>query len=424
MALEVVTDEPPVMRAPVLTDEPPPLIAAPVEVSDEPPAPRATPAAGTNVPAPPRGPRANIGARLLSLAALSGVVSGLAYAGGAGYHVLRDAFVAPIILSPDSDLVIQSKLSLGRVIAERQTVAARIEQSHAAAESARRAIAHLEELRGDAGRALDWSRVVTDKQAAAGADALARLAEQKVEVERMTAKQAAYVADVRKNVEAGLVHKAELAREENALGELRVAALQNDRDRLAAELQQRTAVMTQEALRAGPRGRRLATPEMLSQREELVHIELDLLKLQAELTEKVVQERADREELAKADELIAQMKARPIFRAVESSQNVAFVPYTQLAGVHAGDDVYACDVWGVFACHPVGRVAEVLPGEVATQDPWGTPARGQYALLTLTDPTAAQAKTLRIREPSAAPAPETRSPPSPAGPVGGPLSER
>jgi hypothetical protein len=280
-------------------------------------------------------------------------------------------------------------------------------------------------LRSDASRALDWSRMLTEKQAAAGAGEIAHLDAQKAEVMRMTATQEAYVAEVRKNVEAGLVHRADLAREETALGELRVAALQNDRDRLAVELQEHTATMTKEAMRGGGGGR-AATPEMRAQRTELVHIDLEILKLENELAEKVVQQRADEEGLGKADELIAQMKVRPIFRAIDSSQNVAFVPYTQLAGVHPGDDVYACDVWGVFACRPVGRVAEVVPGEVATQDPWGTPARGQYALLGLDDPLAAQAKTLRIREPAAsASSPAPGTPPASRGdPVGGPLSQR
>jgi hypothetical protein len=369
--------------------------------------------------------RGTLGARLFSLVALSGVASGLAYVAGASYHVMHDSFVAPIILSPDNDLVIQSKLSLARVVAERQTIAARIEQNRAGADAGRRAIAHLEGLRSDASRALDWSRMLTDKQAAVGAGEIAHLDAQKAEVLRMTASQEAYVAEVRKNVEAGLVHRADLAREETALGELRVAALQNDRDRLAVELQEHTATMTKDAMRGG-RGR-LATPEMRAQRTELVHIELEILKLENELAEKVVQQRADEEALGKADELIAQMKVRPIFRAIETSQNVAFVPYTQLAGVRAGDDVYACDVWGVFSCRPVGRVAEVVPGEVATQDPWGTPARGQYALLGLTDPLAAQSKTLRIREPAAAPATVAApgaAPGSRVDSVGGPLSQR
>jgi hypothetical protein len=51
----------------------------------------------------------------------------------------------------------------------------------------------------------------------------------------------------------------------------------------------------------------------------------------------------------------------------------------------------------VFNCHEVGRVTEVVPGEVATQDPWGELARGQYVVLALDDPPAVRARVLRVR---------------------------
>jgi hypothetical protein len=76
------------------------------------------------------------------------------------------------------------------------------------------------------------------------------------------------------------------------------------------------------------------------------------------------------------------------------------VPYTQIEGVRTGAPVFHCAVWGVFACRHVGKVDQLLPGEVAMQDPWGTPMRGQYALLDLFQPDAAQSKVLRVREPA------------------------
>src|SRR5439155_22210563 len=98
--------------------------------------------------------------------------------------------------------------------------------------------------------------------------------------------------------------------------------------------------------------------------------------------------------ITKMDEILATLRARPLYRAVQASTDVAFVPYTQLDGVQPGGRVYRC-AWGVFACRPVGAIAEVLPGEVATVDPWGEPARGRYAILSLLDHEAAREKTLR-----------------------------
>jgi hypothetical protein len=60
----------------------------------------------------------------------------------------------------------------------------------------------------------------------------------------------------------------------------------------------------------------------------------------------------------------------------------------------------------MFACEPVGRVVELLPGEVefptaeiTDAQTSGSPARGQYAVMQLTDPRAAEAESLRVRDP-------------------------
>jgi hypothetical protein len=365
----------------------------------------------TTTPAGPGTPelelRPHARTRVLAAIALTGLLSSLGYAGFTAYHAINDSFVAPIILSPDNDLVIQSKLSLSRLQAERRTIDARIDENEAAADAAEASVARLEDFQRSASRALDWSMELTAKQESLGERDLQRIAEQEALVDGMTAHQKDVVAATEKNVAAGLTHKADLEREQQTLDQLRLTALQSERERVATEIQLHAASLAQKALHGG-RGR-LATPEMVGRQDQLVRVELDLLKLKAELATKRSLVRADRDELAKIDELVTQMKSRPIFRAIEGNQNVAFVPYTQIDGVHAGAAVYHCAVWGVFSCDPVGKVAELLPGEVAMQDPWGTPMRGQYALLDLSHPEAAQAKVLRVRGPGDAAA-------APAGP--------
>ena len=132
------------------------------------------------------------------------------------------------------------------------------------------------------------------------------------------------------------------------------------------------------------------------QQDQLVRIELEILKLDSDARAKRAEKRVDEGKLAKIDELEKELKARPVFRAVEKNLDVAFVPYTQLERVRAGALVYQC-TWGLFNCHAVGRVGELVPGEVILPDPWGSPARGQYAILELTDHEAARVKTLRVR---------------------------
>ena len=95
-------------------------------------------------------------------------------------------------------------------------------------------------------------------------------------------------------------------------------------------------------------------------------------------------------------ELLDEIQARPLYRAMHTSTDVAFVPYDDLDGVVPGARVMAC-VWGLFSCHDVGRVTEILPGEVVTEDPWGDLARGQFIVLDLDEPGAIREKVLRVR---------------------------
>lgn len=341
-----------------------------------------------------------LGTRIFSLLALIGLLIGLVYGTATAYRVLHDSFVAPIIFSPDNDLVIQNKLNLNRLLAERQRVLTRITESAAAIEIADQGLARLQDFKRSVSRTLAWSKALTTKQATVSAQELERLAQQKAVIESMTSDQQQYVDEMKKNLEAGLIRKSDLERHQSSLDQLRIAWLQNARDQLTAEVQLETASLTQAVLDKRSDAPGLVTPEMAAQRDQVVRIELDLLKLQAERQAKLAQKRTDEDELLKLDELVADMKRRPIFRAVEVSQNVAFVPYNQLDGILAGSMVYDCKLWSVFVCKHVGRVAELLPGEVATQDPWGTPSRGQYAILELDEPSAARSKALRVRETS------------------------
>ena len=84
---------------------------------------------------------------------------------------------------------------------------------------------------------------------------------------------------------------------------------------------------------------------------------------------------------------------------------LAFVPYTHVSQIKANATLYECRVFSMFACEPVGRVVELLPGEVelppaeVTALTSTSPARGQYAVMQLTDPRAAEAESLRVRDP-------------------------
>jgi len=337
-----------------------------------------------------------LGTRIFSIAALGASVCGVGYIAKTGYHVATDAFVVPVVLSPDSDLVISSKLSRAALVAERMRSVTKKEQIDAEVDAADESIAELKVLQAAASKSLEWTATLTATQATAGVTDLRALGDQQGEISSMVAAQEALVAQTKKELDAGLVAKADYAREVHALGQMRVSAIDNERARLASGTQMTQLALTQQAIRNNRAPGGVSTPEMLQQQDQLVRIKCELLKLQAERRAKTSERGHIEEELGKLDELLAQLNSRPIFRAIDASTNVVFIPYSQLDGVTNGSKVYEC-VAGLFACTPVGKLTEMLPGEVIVPDPWGSPARGRYAVVHLDDQHAAQSKTLRVR---------------------------
>lgn len=346
--------------------------------------------------APMRG-RNELIARGVSIIALLATLYFVTQFVRAGYYALTDAFVAPLILTSDSDLVLPSKLNLARLQAERSALVSRVEQASALMIAAEAGDRKLVELRDAVREGLSWAETVTSSSVRYGSRDLSRLGEQQRLIHGRIAEQERYVTDVERQLASGLVRKTDLMRERDALNQLRVIALQKERETLESSTQLKISRRAARALRGDHGDQVMNTPELLQHREQLTHLEVDLLKLEAERHARASELRNARLELDKLDALIDEIRARPLFRAIESRQNVAFVPYTQIEEAELGAEVFECRLWGVFRCRKVGTVTQLIPGEVAAHDPWGNLARGQYALLRLTVGDAAKAKVLRVR---------------------------
>jgi hypothetical protein len=196
------------------------------------------------------------------------------------------------------------------------------------------------------------------------------------------------------DLNAGLITRMDYAKELQRLSELQRSVLDNERNRLQGQSSMYELQVAEQALRAkqdAPVG-----PQVLQSQEQLVRVELEIQRLESDMHVKSGLRDAALTRFGEVDLLADQLRSRPLFRAVNRKLDLAFVPYTQLDGVVPRAEIYACS-WGIFFCKSVGRVTEILEGEVTQQDPWGTPARGLYAVLSLTDHSAARAKTLRVR---------------------------
>jgi hypothetical protein len=271
------------------------------------------------------------------------------------YHAASDAFIAPIIFSPDNDLVLQQKQKIIEITAERELAEAQLESAEAdlAADAAeQQRLMQMGSLQTGDLDALDQQRALLEKM---------------YDQARVAAAQAA------RNFTAGLIAQSDYNRSLQELHQAQVGLLENRRSAMRSETTTTTG------------------PEIDGQRARL-----DLLKVYAAKKAKIVEQKVLENKIEKLRDLEAQLRERPIALAMEKSLDAAFVPYTQLDRVQANRPVYAC-VWGLFWCAKVGQVTEVVPGEVNMADPWGTLARGQYVLLSLQSAKAAREKVLRVR---------------------------
>ena len=335
--------------------------------------------------------------RAFSIVALGLLVGALSFGAEAAYRGATDSFVAPVILSPDSDIVIQSKAAMTRLLVDRRALVGRMEEATAAAEAAEKTAARLHQLEEETGNALQWYEEVSSRTVAASTGKMSALSARELLLGDMLEAADHEALEVHKNVEAGLLGRDAEEHSVESKDTLQLALLDNKRDLMSVKAELDGVRLSRGALAAAGSKVGLKSPEVLALAEQKARVEVEILKAEAEVRGKRAQMRADEEDLASIDEVITEMRARPVQRAAEGLQTYAFVPYSQLPGVNAGAQIHQCKVFGIFRCVAVGQVTEVVPGEVASQDPWGATMRGQYALLALTDPLAAQSRSLRIR---------------------------
>jgi hypothetical protein len=342
---------------------------------------------------PRSGASSGVGTRLGAFVALCGVASALAYGAYTVYTCARDSFVVPTILSPSSEVVAQTTLKLGELHVERVRAVAEIEGIDADLSGAEQALTRLRELKRTSSDALHWTSRMTSQKASVSVAELEALESQKRVIGDMLAEQQDLTEKAQKDVEAGIISRSDFARQQQALSQVQLALLDNTR---AMSRGQSALVESQLARQAIAEESAPQMPELVTRQEQMIRVDLEIVRIEAERRAKVAQRDALVERVAQVDEMVQQIEERPLFQAVEKDLELAFVPYTQLAGVNAGADVYTC-VWGLFWCRSVGSVSAMVPGEIVQADPWGSQVRGEYVVLDLIDHEAARAKTLRIR---------------------------
>jgi hypothetical protein len=348
----------------------------------------------------PGEPRSRLMSRLSGLAVLAAFAFLLIWGVVITVRAFTDSWVAPIYLSPDNDAVIQLRLNLSRQHAEFARADAELKRIDLDIDAVDKALDRLSGLRSQARRTFNWQATVQGEEGRVAAQSIEYLRSQREILQRLHERQERLTVKTREDLSHGLIDRTELEKQEQALDTLAVQLVENQRMLGEAELKQRQSNVDTQAYRSafakgGDTNAR--KPEVAAGEEHSARVELELIKLEAEKRGLEEIRRSATETVAKQRELLEEIKTRPLYRAMSEGTEVAFVPYSQSDGVETGSRVLSC-IAGLFRCRDVGRVTEVLNGEVITQDPWGNPARGFYAVLNLSDPEAIREKVLRIRQ--------------------------
>ncbi|MCA9609563.1 MAG: hypothetical protein KC619_28385 [Myxococcales bacterium] len=343
-----------------------------------------------------------IGTRLLSLAALFSVLGGVGWLVISLISMFTDSWIAPANLSPDNDAVVQLNVQVTRHVAEVERAEAeriRIDHQIAAIDTS---LARLDQLNSNTHDMFTWGADIQGQSAAAIGRSLRNLRQQQHMLEGLRDRQAERTERARQQLAEGLIGRRELDAAEVALDQLELQITANLRAINEAQLQLEQARLTSSTLRRSADGETAQAgpihgqmPEIVNRQESMMRIELEMLELQAERRGLVALRDVAERNLGRMRDALDQIEARPLWRATQRSLDVAFVPYEQLEGVRPGDDVVQC-TWGIFACHRVGTIREIIPGEVVTPDPWGELARGRFVILHLTDHEAVQERILRV----------------------------
>jgi hypothetical protein len=333
-------------------------------------------------------------ARLGSLLVLCGLAAGLAYAGWQAYLVATDAFVAPMILTPDNDLVLAVRQRVLELEDQKALDVASLEgitADTAAIEVDEKELAEVSEVFF---ASLRWTGVNSRRQTSAESVDLSTLSQQRSILETIKSQQEKLTEDSLTNLNAGLITREEYERNLQALHQATINLLENQRVTVLAD-----AALSQAASSAPhqPGQGGALMPDVATRYAQMAEVRLDLARVQSEKRAKLAEKRALEQKISQTDGLLSELKSRPLYRAVDKSLYAAFVPYSQLDRVATGKSVYRC-VAGLFACTRVGIVRDLVPGEMSMPDPWGTPSRGQLILLDLDDARGAKERVLRVRQ--------------------------
>lgn len=325
----------------------------------------------------------------------------LAYLGVHGFFLVSRSWIAPTIVSPSDENILELNARTAAQSADREDLVGQRLELRARLDDMRRTVAAEESfqarfnaaVKGDrAFRARELQELVAlrEKQLKARKDfdeattPYASMAKSRAET-----LQAASLIDresflTTNHQLAQIGHSNLLLAEKEVDLDTRISALRRD-------------IRAIDALHSdGTKGNPGGSVDVLRLQKELTDSELELARAK-ELV--VVLEENLRNidgSIERYDHLLSAIKSSPYLKAIEGNLMVAFVPYDNIDEAQPGAGIYGCKV-GFVWCERVGSVARVLDGEVTRKHPIRNMVlRGAMLEVELQDPSWAQEDILHL----------------------------
>jgi len=323
--------------------------------------------------------------RLLGFSLLTIIVAVLiGYIGTTAFYFLNHTWVTPVAISPNDEKVVALQGELAAQLNVRAQLVSELEQSERIMraeqsfqlqfaraikkdlEGRRQALGRMQQLATAAAVTRDQIRVAGDEFSASAAS-------------RLDQDYGAHLIDV----DQALAGKFQLAQITST--KLSLAERQAEFDQRAYELASQTRSLD----------------AILGDKTLSAALTYDVLKIARDYdASKLVLAREQnnrdrlRESIARQDQIIDGVKQSAYLKALADNASVALVPYDNLENVAKGTALYACRV-EMLLCHQVGRIRDVLPGEVIVKHPTReSMLRGRMVVMELTEPLAAQREVL------------------------------
>lgn len=296
--------------------------------------------------------------RLIGFAILTLIVVVLVgYIGQSVFYYLNKTWIAPVAISPTDEKVIAARTQLSAQQDLRERTAAELAQAELVISTHKAFQAEFAKaIRGDrADRVAALERLKALANTAAAA---------RSEIHRATNDFARSSEDkMSKEWEAGLIDRQSLLSGKYQIAQisganLSLAEKQAEYEQRAAELASQAAAL--EGMVSGKGGAALSY-DVLKIKREYEQSRLDLAKALGD--EKVL-----KNSLTRIDQTIGDLQGSAYLRAMSDEATVALVPYANLERAKPGAPVYACRASFVW-CHEVGKVKEILRGEVSFKHP-------------------------------------------------------